>query len=84
MLRSIVDKIMGRTAKPSRLDTATRMWREADFSPPRREAWPPTPSVSDDLDQLAELRRIVYGDRPSKNNRDSPHHGRDINHSRGL
>ncbi len=54
------------TGKRVGVDAATRMWREADFSQPRRKASRrSTQCVSDDFDQLAELRRIVYGDKPS-------------------
>ncbi len=52
-LRSIADKIMGRTGKPSRLDTATRMAMEADFSREARRR--PTPDASDQLDELRSI-----------------------------
>jgi hypothetical protein len=57
-LRSIADAILGKTGKPDRADTATRMARDADFcvrgeGAPRRRA-PPA-----DVDPLEELQRIV-------------------------
>ena len=37
-LRSLANAIFGKTGKPDRLDTATRMARDADFSRQRRAA----------------------------------------------
>jgi hypothetical protein len=58
-LRSLADKITGRTGKPSRLDTATRMAMDADFTEPAREARCRMTPSADDPDQLAELLRIL-------------------------
>jgi hypothetical protein len=58
-LRSFVNAILGKTGKPGRLDTATRMAMEADFSneidPRDKPANEPLPEV----DALKELERIL-------------------------
>jgi hypothetical protein len=58
-LRSFVNAILGKTGKPGRLDTATRMAMEADFSneidPRDKSANEPLPEV----DALKELERIL-------------------------
>ena len=57
-LRSITDAVLGKTGKPDRIDTATRMAMDADFS---RKGEPPTPErePAQKVDQIAELMRIV-------------------------
>ncbi len=59
-LRSMADAILGRVpGKPGRLDTATRMATDADFSdrnkPPRRRRSRP----ADDVDPIEELERLT-------------------------
>jgi hypothetical protein len=57
-LRSIINAIFGKTGKPDRADTATRMAADADFSDrgePDRQGRAPVP----DVDPLEELQRIV-------------------------
>lgn len=62
-LRSLANAILGKTGKPDRLDTATRMAVEADFrgrgepSTPERE---PTQTV----DPIDELMRIIGSQEP--------------------
>ena len=59
-LRSMADAILGRVpGKPDRLDTATRMAMDADFSdrnksPRRRRSLP-----ADDVDPIEELERLT-------------------------
>jgi hypothetical protein len=57
-LRALADAIFGKTRKPDRLDTATRMAMEADFSEqrdPTKSAPDPMPKV----DPIDELLRII-------------------------
>lgn len=58
-LRSLADTILGRTGKTDRLDTATRMAMDADFSDRaervERACQEPAPHV----DQLEELERFL-------------------------
>lgn len=60
-IHSLVDAFLGKVpGKPGRLDTATRMAMDADFSDRREPAMPvrePTPKVK----QLEELERILKG-----------------------
>ena len=62
-LRSFADTILGKSGKPDRLDTATRMAMDADFSDraerDERVCQEPAPGV----DQLEELERFLK-DRP--------------------
>jgi hypothetical protein len=53
-LRSLADAILGETGKPDRLDTATRMAMEAEFSV-RGEPPMSQPEPERDVDPLAEL-----------------------------
>ena len=65
-LRQIADSFMGRTGKPSRLDTATRMAMDADFSR-CRETEPQTPQASPpELSQIEELARLVGEHEPRR------------------
>ena len=57
-LRALADAIRGKTRKPDRLDTASRMATEADFSEqrdPAKSAPDPVPKV----DPIDELLRII-------------------------
>jgi len=57
-LRALADAILGKTQKPDRLDTASRMAMEADFSEqrdPAKSAPDPVPKV----DPIDELLRII-------------------------
>jgi hypothetical protein len=59
-LRSLADAILGKTGKPDRLDVATRMAIDADFS--ARETAPPTTNEpAREVDPIDELMRIVGG-----------------------
>ena len=65
-LRALADAILGKTRKPDRLDTATRMAMQADFSEqrdPAKSAPDPVPKV----DPIDELLRIINepGKRPA-------------------
>jgi hypothetical protein len=58
-LRSLVDAFLGKTpVKPVRLDTATRMARDANFSD-RGEPTMPAREPQRKVDQIAELDRIL-------------------------
>ncbi len=57
-LRSIADAVLGKTGKPDRVDTATRMAMDTDFSD-RGELPTPEPESAQKLDQIDELIRIV-------------------------
>jgi len=57
-LRSLANAILGKIGKPDRLETATRMALDADFS----ERFEPSGSESElarNVDQIDELMRIV-------------------------
>jgi hypothetical protein len=60
-LRTLAAAIVGKTEKPGRVDTATRMAMDADFrdssEPVERIRRVPAP----DLDPLEELKRILEG-----------------------
>jgi hypothetical protein len=57
-LRSLANAILGKTGKPDRLDTATRMTLDADF---RERAEPPKPPREPQrkVDQITELERLL-------------------------
>jgi hypothetical protein len=57
-LRSLANAILGRTGKPDRVDTATRMAMDADFSA-RGEPPMSQPEPGRDVDPIDELIRIV-------------------------
>jgi hypothetical protein len=58
-LRSLVDAFLGKTpGKPVRLDTATRMARDANFTD-RGEPTTPAGEAHRKVDQVAELDRIL-------------------------
>ena len=64
-LKRLVDAILGRVpGKVGRLDTATRMLRDADFraAPVVRSAERDRPYVEPEIDPLEELRRLVSAD----------------------
>jgi len=58
VLRRLANRIVGRTGKPDRLDTATRMAADADFSTDlegkRRRS-----TRRHEIDPVAELERII-------------------------
>jgi hypothetical protein len=78
-LRSLAYAILGKVpAKPDRLDTATRMAMDADFTA-KPKAEPKGNSQRDEreapkVDPIEELRRIV--DSPADSHRLRPSHGR--------
>jgi len=57
-LRRLANAITGTTGKPSRLDTATRMARDADFSA-RREAAAQPQDHQAEISPIDELTRIL-------------------------
>ena len=57
-LRSLANAFLGRSGKPDRVDTATRMALDADFSG-RGEPSAPARDPAPDADPLAELVRII-------------------------
>ncbi len=57
-LRSLANAILGKTGKPDRLDTATRMAMDADFSD-RGEPTTPPREPQRKIDPIAELERIL-------------------------
>jgi len=63
-LRSITDAVLGKTGKPDRVDTATRMAMDADF---RYMGEPPTPErePAQKVDPIDELRRLVGAAEPA-------------------
>ena len=56
-LRSFAKSILGKTAKPDHLDTATRMARDADFSDTGETS--SEPELARKVDPIGELIRIV-------------------------
>ena len=78
-LRSLVNAILGKVpGKPDRLDTATRVAMDADFTA-KHKAEPKGRSVRDEreapkVDPIEELRRIV--DSPSDSHSLRPPQGR--------
>jgi len=60
-LRSLANLILGRTRKPGRVDTATRMAMDADFSAKGRTDSAPAPQEPP-VDPLAELVRLINED----------------------
>ena len=57
-LRALADAILGKTRKPDRLDTATHMAMEADFSE-RRDPVKSAPDPVPKVDPIDELLRII-------------------------
>ena len=57
-LRSLANAFLGRSGKPDRVDTATRMALDGDFSG-RGEPSAPERDPAPDVDPLAELVRII-------------------------
>jgi hypothetical protein len=57
-LRSLANAILGKTGKPDRVDTATRMAMDADFSS-RREPSTPKRQLAEKVDPIDELKRII-------------------------
>jgi hypothetical protein len=59
-IRSVVDAFLGKIpGKPGRFDTATRMWRDADFSDRREPATParePTRKVNQAAERILRER----------------------------
>jgi hypothetical protein len=64
-LRSLANAILGKTGKPDRLDTATRMATDADFSD-RGEPARPEPEPARNVDPIDELMRIVGEQEPGQ------------------
>ena len=59
-LRSMADAILGRVpGKPGRLDTATRMAMDADFSDRNKPAGQHRSPPADDVDPIEELERLT-------------------------
>ncbi len=59
-LRSMADAILGRVrGKPDRLDTATRMATDADFSDRNKPARQRRSRPADDVDPIEELDRLT-------------------------
>jgi hypothetical protein len=57
-LRSLANAILGKTGKPDRVDTATRMAMDADFSSRGKPSVPERESA-EKVDQIDELKRII-------------------------
>ena len=58
-LRSMADAILAVPGKPGRLDTATRMATDADFSDRNKPARQRRSRPADDVNPIEELKRLT-------------------------